>query len=163
MYNLWPAEPVRARDASNPVYGHDLDASNPVYGHDLKGQGTDPDTDLRPASMEQYAVRYQDEDADADTSLSNEMSASGTTGNDAGTSGNDAGTFGNVTDTTLNDADTFGNDAGTTVNDAGTSGNDVDKSGNDAGTSGNSQWLSHVQGPPAKWVLAPLATHSNQL
>eukprot|EP00058_Branchiostoma_floridae_P013348 XP_002598836.1 hypothetical protein BRAFLDRAFT_74487 [Branchiostoma floridae] len=143
MYNPWPADPVRARDASNPVYGPDLeasnpvcgpelgasnpvygpelgasnpvygpdlDASNPVYGHDLKGQGTDPDTDLRPASMEPYAVRYQeedaaednnehrpasmepyairyqDEDADDDNSLSHEMQAAGTSGNDADTS-----------------------------------------------------------------------------
>ncbi|XP_035691694.1 uncharacterized protein LOC118426426 [Branchiostoma floridae] len=55
LYNLSPSDPVLARDASNPV-----------YGHDLKGQGTDPDTDLRPASMEPHAARYQEEDADDD-------------------------------------------------------------------------------------------------
>eukprot|EP00058_Branchiostoma_floridae_P013412 XP_002598900.1 hypothetical protein BRAFLDRAFT_107340 [Branchiostoma floridae] len=62
-HNPRPSDPELARDASNPVYGHDLDASNPVYG---QGQGTDPDTDLRPASMEPYAVRYLEEDADDD-------------------------------------------------------------------------------------------------
>eukprot|EP00058_Branchiostoma_floridae_P002366 XP_002587854.1 hypothetical protein BRAFLDRAFT_94109 [Branchiostoma floridae] len=62
--NLRPSDPELARDASNPVYGDDLDASNPVYGHDLKG--ADPDTDLRPAGMQPYAVGNQEEDADDD-------------------------------------------------------------------------------------------------
>eukprot|EP00058_Branchiostoma_floridae_P001847 XP_002587335.1 hypothetical protein BRAFLDRAFT_100531 [Branchiostoma floridae] len=118
MENLWPSDPVRAREASNPV-----------YGHDLKGEGTDPDTDLRPASMEPYAVRYQEEGADADkddrpasmdpyavryqdegaaddNSLSHEMEAAGTSGNNAGTSENDVGTSGNDTVTSRNDTDT---------------------------------------------------------
>eukprot|EP00058_Branchiostoma_floridae_P020974 XP_002606464.1 hypothetical protein BRAFLDRAFT_93255 [Branchiostoma floridae] len=48
-----PSDPELARDASNPVYGHDL-------------KGTDPDTDLRPAGMQPYAVGNQEEDADDD-------------------------------------------------------------------------------------------------
>eukprot|EP00058_Branchiostoma_floridae_P019367 XP_002604857.1 hypothetical protein BRAFLDRAFT_70709 [Branchiostoma floridae] len=126
MENLWPSDPVRAREASNPV-----------YGHDLKGEGTDPDTDLRPASMEPYAVRYQEEGADADkdhrpasmdpyavryqdegaaddNSLSHEMEAAGTSGNNAGTSENDVGT-------SRNDASTSGNDTVTSRNDTDTS------------------------------------------
>eukprot|EP00058_Branchiostoma_floridae_P003917 XP_002589405.1 hypothetical protein BRAFLDRAFT_77847 [Branchiostoma floridae] len=51
MYNPWPSDPMRAQYASNPVYGYDL-------------KGMDPDTDLRPASMEPDAVRNQEEDAD---------------------------------------------------------------------------------------------------
>ncbi|XP_035663836.1 microfibril-associated glycoprotein 4-like [Branchiostoma floridae] len=39
----------------------ELLASNPVYG--LNPNRTDPDTDVRPVSMEPYAVKYQEEDA----------------------------------------------------------------------------------------------------
>eukprot|EP00058_Branchiostoma_floridae_P000930 XP_002586418.1 hypothetical protein BRAFLDRAFT_107697 [Branchiostoma floridae] len=106
------------------------DATNPVYGQNLEGQGTDPYTDLRPNSTEPYAVRYLNENADNDHSLSQEIG-------DAGTSGNNASTFGapgNDSDTSQNDTATSGNES---QNDAVTSWNDADISGNDASTSGN--------------------------
>eukprot|EP00058_Branchiostoma_floridae_P003443 XP_002588931.1 hypothetical protein BRAFLDRAFT_89120 [Branchiostoma floridae] len=149
-YKPWPSHPLLACDTSNPVYGHDL-------------KGTDPDTDLRPASMEPYAVRYQEEDADEDK---NHQSASmapyavryqeedadddidhrpasmqpytvSTSRNDTATSGNDAGIYENDTGISGNDADTSGNDAGISGNDAKNSGNDAGTSGNDVDTSGN--------------------------
>eukprot|EP00058_Branchiostoma_floridae_P004223 XP_002589711.1 hypothetical protein BRAFLDRAFT_100837 [Branchiostoma floridae] len=148
------------------------DNTNPVYGYDLKGN--DPDTDLRPASMQPYAVRYLDEMAAYDKSLPKERGAAGssgsedapsrndagTSGNDAGTSGNDARTYENEAGTYENDAGTYENDAGTYENDAGTSGNDAGSSkkeagisgngagtsGNDAGTSGNDAGTSKKEG-----------------
>eukprot|EP00058_Branchiostoma_floridae_P015130 XP_002600618.1 hypothetical protein BRAFLDRAFT_95132 [Branchiostoma floridae] len=130
-----PHPPNESSVHINPLLCEQMD--NPVYGHDLEGEGTDPDTDLRPASMQPYAVRYQEEGADADkdhrpasvdpyavryqdedaaddNSLSREMEAAGTSGNDAGTSRNDAGT-------SRNDASTFGNDTVTSRNDTDTS------------------------------------------
>eukprot|EP00058_Branchiostoma_floridae_P017764 XP_002603253.1 hypothetical protein BRAFLDRAFT_93318 [Branchiostoma floridae] len=77
MYNLWPSDPVRARDASNPV-----------YGHDQEDQGTDPHTDLRSARMEQCAVRYQEEDAAED----NDHRPAGMLSYAVSTSGNDGTT-----------------------------------------------------------------------
>eukprot|EP00058_Branchiostoma_floridae_P008217 XP_002593705.1 hypothetical protein BRAFLDRAFT_64008 [Branchiostoma floridae] len=59
------------------------------------------------ASMEPYAVRYLDKDADDDNGLSQEREAACTFCDDAGTSGNDAGTSGN-------DVGTSGKDTGTT-------------------------------------------------
>eukprot|EP00058_Branchiostoma_floridae_P013407 XP_002598895.1 hypothetical protein BRAFLDRAFT_125740 [Branchiostoma floridae] len=145
MYNPWPSDPVRTCGTSNPVYGHDLKGTDPDT--DLRPAGMEPyavryqeedaadDKDHRPASMEPYAIRYQEEDADDDKDHqpdSMEPNTVSTSRTVAGTSGNDTGTSRNVAGTSRNDAGTSGNDAGTSGNDTGTFGNDAGTCGNDA-------------------------------
>eukprot|EP00058_Branchiostoma_floridae_P004231 XP_002589719.1 hypothetical protein BRAFLDRAFT_100843 [Branchiostoma floridae] len=128
----WQARADSAARVPNPMYASgEGEAINPMYRQNL--EGTDPDTDLRPDSMEPYAVRYQDEDADDDNGLSQQRGDAGSVRGEGVTSGKDAG----ISGTSRNDTATSGNDDGTTGNDDGTTGNDDGTTGNDAGTSGS--------------------------